>query len=525
MRLTELLPLFIDAQTTAATPGPGRLLELAWRHGENPTESRVIRADVDEEVPPRILRMTGITRTEIEAGASEDEVFQALCAACAGTTVAMIHFATFEARFLADLWRRRAGAAFPLEIICTHAIAQRLLPKLPSRSLRAIAGFFGAEVGELKRAAGHVDATAHIWRRLAAELEAHAGVATLDALRAWLAQKAKRHVGAKQFPLDRTLRLALPDAPGVYRMLGYAGQVLYVGKATSLKSRVNSYFRQRRGQTGLKNEMLTQVVGVEVTACETALEAALLESDEIKRLSPRYNIALRMSERTLGYFDRSLATVAPDDPAATLGPFSSVQALDGLKLIAGAILADEGAAGGLAPALFLAALVHDEIAESTLAAGLSLFKSSLPFRAASVSPRKLLAHGAILARRRADKDCDDEEPAEEAAVERTWEPDDVARLLEMTLADAGRALRRSHRLRLLANATVVVRNTEPRENAAIWRYLTFAGGRLAATGWVDDPDDAPRTAEPLPLTPDGRTYDRVRVLSTELLRITDAHIL
>lgn len=84
----------------------------------------------------------------------------------------------------------------------------------------------------------------------------------------------------------------LPDAPGVYRMLNAAGDVLYVGKAKSLKKRVSSYARG-----GVHSERLTRMVAETVemlfvtTASET--EALLLESNLIKRLKPRYNVSYR----------------------------------------------------------------------------------------------------------------------------------------------------------------------------------------------------------------------------------------
>jgi excinuclease ABC subunit C len=84
----------------------------------------------------------------------------------------------------------------------------------------------------------------------------------------------------------------LPDAPGVYRMLDAKGDVLYVGKAKSLKKRVASYVK-----TGGHNERIARMVAdtaemlFVTTASET--EALLLESNLIKRLKPRYNVSFR----------------------------------------------------------------------------------------------------------------------------------------------------------------------------------------------------------------------------------------
>ena len=90
----------------------------------------------------------------------------------------------------------------------------------------------------------------------------------------------------------------LPDAPGVYRMLGQNGEVLYVGKARSLKRRVVTYSRPSRLPLRLQR-MISQTEGMEFIHTHTEVEALLLESNLIKKLLPPYNVLLKDDSLTL----------------------------------------------------------------------------------------------------------------------------------------------------------------------------------------------------------------------------------
>jgi len=85
---------------------------------------------------------------------------------------------------------------------------------------------------------------------------------------------------------------SMTEAPGIYRMLDTAGEVLYVGKARNLRKRVGSYFA-RGAHSGKTHAMLQRVTAIEVTVTHTENEALLLEDNLIKSLKPRYNILLR----------------------------------------------------------------------------------------------------------------------------------------------------------------------------------------------------------------------------------------
>ncbi|MDD5461224.1 MAG: excinuclease ABC subunit UvrC [Methylococcales bacterium] len=85
---------------------------------------------------------------------------------------------------------------------------------------------------------------------------------------------------------------SLTTRPGIYRMLNNKGEIIYIGKAKNLKNRVSSYFKTQ--SASIKQQvMVAKVAAIEVTVTRTEGEALLLESQQIKRHRPRYNICLR----------------------------------------------------------------------------------------------------------------------------------------------------------------------------------------------------------------------------------------
>jgi DNA polymerase-3 subunit epsilon len=326
--LTHLEVLAVDCQATGAFPR-GQLLEVGWARssaaaeGEPEVESHVVAPVGPVRLSRRVRELTGLTLRELKVAPSCAHVggrLAQMVGAANDTSprVAVAHFARFEEPYLHGLLA--PDGALPFELWCTHDLARRLLPTLPRRGLRAVAGYLGHAVPELRRARHHVAATLLIWRGLVSLLQER-GVCDLEDLRAWRAEPAPRRV-SRSYPMEVQLRRDLPDEPGVYRLQRSDGSVLYVGKATSLRQRVNSYFQTARGHHERTLEMLAQARAVDVTPTGSPLEAALLEPDEIKRLRPPYNVALQEKDRRLGYWSWSLRGVSfrPDD-RHPLGPF------------------------------------------------------------------------------------------------------------------------------------------------------------------------------------------------------------
>lgn len=533
--LRDLRVLVLDCQAGGATPAHGDLLELGWalldpRAPESEAHSYWLRRRTGRPVSRAVRELTGWSESCLEQAISEEDAWAALGRSLASLRGAhtdapvptVIHFARFELPFLRDLHERLGPLGpFPLDAVCLHAMATRLFPQLPRRNLRALSGYLGFSPELVRRAAGHVAASAFIWRELLPRLEQQ-GVTDFSELKLWLAAPSSAASSGRAravFPLPPERRLRLPDRPGVYRFVRKSGDVLYVGKATSLKKRVASHFssKARAGERAL--EMLTQVHDIHESECASVLEAALLESDEIKRLDPPYNVQLRTGERAAWFASRDLhALASAPDASHTLGPLPSRGSLVALWAL---LALSEGAEP--TPRLRAAALAVPHAFgpdESLFREGFTRFaEEHLARPEASARARVLAAARSLwLARGRREPEVSDE------AAPDLWDLARVRRRLERHLIHAGLLLRRARFLRLLVHADVAYRESGMAEARLLWvtRGSLSAGQSIAGVWSLAEfaPRELPSLAERKACY-DASVYDRMRVLATELRRVVD----
>lgn len=328
-------PLVVtDTETTGISAYGNRIIEIgAIRLEEGSDETsfeRLINPGVS--IPYRITRLTGITTAMVFSLPTAAEVlpdyFKFL-----GDDILVAHNLSFDLGFL-NAERARLGLEpLPNEGLCTLRLARRLLPGLRSKSLVNLAKFFRIPGHGRHRALRDVEVTVAVLKRLMDIAHDEHRVETLDEFLALQTRTYARINPLSKHILNirRTVLPALPDEPGVYRMLDGRERVLYVGKAKVLNKRVRSYFNAIEAHPPRIRQLVGKVRDIEWTVTDTELQALLLESEQISALDPSFNRAQKKSIArpflrigTSDQFPRITAHVYPrDDGGEYYGPFRS----------------------------------------------------------------------------------------------------------------------------------------------------------------------------------------------------------
>lgn len=141
--------------------------------------------------------------------------------------------------------------------------------------------------------------------------------------------------------LSKIKELNIPTNPGSYQFYNCAGDLLYIGKASNLRSRISSYWREATEHSPAKQSMVQQIAKINWIETESEIEALLLEANLIKKHQPPFNILMRDDKRyayikisTEDEYPRVFLSRQIDKSGKYFGPFTSTEAIkETLKII------------------------------------------------------------------------------------------------------------------------------------------------------------------------------------------------
>lgn len=342
----------IDVETTGLSAQANRITEVALLRVQNGAITETFESLINPQqyIPPFIAEYTGITNTMVFGKPTFAELSTDLSRFVKhyDPTVIVGHNVSFDHGFVAASYSR-AGIELPYgplagsgvtPLVCTARLARMLLPNLKKRSLKHVADYFGIKIKARHRAMGDAEATAKVLIRfLDIAREEHEVEELEDLLRLQYRRSNGRSVVPKRQTKLRDQVRAFPERPGVYIMRDKLGEVLYVGKAKSLRDRVGSYFTASSQDANSKLSRMMRVVK-EISYEETGseLSALLLESRKIKELKPRFN-SLERRYRTYTFLRLDTQSSFPkldavrepaSDGAEYYGPFRSYASVEAL---------------------------------------------------------------------------------------------------------------------------------------------------------------------------------------------------
>jgi DNA polymerase III subunit epsilon len=297
IHLSEIPFLVVDVETTGPSGKDNRITEIACiavRDGEIIEEFSSL-VNPRQHIPANITQITGISNAMVFGSPDVDDVMRRLRPLFSQPySVFVAHNAAFDWSFVSNSFVRSNQPIIDMPRLCTYKLSKRLFPKRTKLNLGALASYFDISIKNRHRAHGDAYATAQVLQKMLEILQEQFNVQTLGEL---LTFQNKRLDKFKKVPKSiQALQQQLgevPDEPGVYYYRDVNDNILYIGKAKSLKNRVNSYFLASAQHTTKIQDLVREVRDIQWTTTGTELSALLLESREIKVYKPRYNTLIK----------------------------------------------------------------------------------------------------------------------------------------------------------------------------------------------------------------------------------------
>lgn len=267
----------LDIETTGGKYNEEGITEIAIHKfdGHRVVDQFISLVNPEREIQPFVVNLTGINNKMLQSAPKFHEVAKRIVQITEGTTL-VAHNAQFDYRILRTEFRR-LGYNFERKTLCTVDLAKQLIPEAESHSLGKLVRSLGIPVSDRHRANGDALATLKLFKVLLNK--------DLDKS---IISEVTRGETLGELSL-RQLKIVdqMPSDTGVYYMFNKDKKIIYIGKSTDIKKRVNQHFTSDSSICRyLQKE--TRKVTFELTGSE--LIAYLKVNEEIKRRPPKYPV-------------------------------------------------------------------------------------------------------------------------------------------------------------------------------------------------------------------------------------------
>lgn len=282
----------VDIETTGGYAAANGITEISIQvfDGEKVVEQFDSLVNPGKTIPRYIQAFTGITNEMVEDAPPFEEIAEKVFTILQGN-IFVAHNVNFDYSFIKS-HLEHYGYSFNAKKLCTVRLARQIFPGHPSYSLGNLCHSLGIELNDRHRASGDAAATVTLFKKLLDSDEK-------GAIQSGLNRNSKEAVLPPNVP--KAHFDSLPKTPGIYYFHDQKGKVIYVGKAKNIRTRVNSHF-SNNSDSRQKQNFVRNAYAISFQQTATELMASILESTEIKRLWPQFNVSQKRAEEVFGIF-------------------------------------------------------------------------------------------------------------------------------------------------------------------------------------------------------------------------------
>lgn len=270
----------LDIETTGGKYNEEGITEIAIHKydGHQVVDKFISLVNPEKDIQPFVVKLTGINNKMLRTAPKFHEVAKRIIEITEGC-VLIAHNAQFDYRILRTEFRR-LGYNFERKTLCTVELSQKLLPDAESYSLGKLVRSLGIAVSDRHRANGDALATLKLFKLLLAKDLGKSIIQTV------VRAETLGELSTRQLDIVDSL----PSETGVYYMHNRDGEIIFLGKSSNIKKRVNQHFTKSSDKSR-KLQKETKKVTFEKTGSE--LIALLKEHEELKRNKPKFNQKLK----------------------------------------------------------------------------------------------------------------------------------------------------------------------------------------------------------------------------------------
>ncbi|KJD35686.1 exonuclease [Tamlana sedimentorum] len=270
----------LDIETTGGKYNEEGITEIAiYKYdGHEVVDQFISLINPEREIQPFVVNLTGINSNMLRNAPKFYEVAKRIVEITEDCII-VAHNAKFDYRILQTEFRR-LGFEYERRSLCTVELSKYLIPNQASYSLGKLVRSLGIPVTDRHRASGDALATVKLFKLLLSK----------DSEKKIIQESIRQNPKHQLEPRHLDIISALPSITGVYYIHNSDGDIIYIGKSNNIKKRINQHFT---GTTPKSKKIQAKVYTVTYEATGSELVALLKESEEIKRVKPIYNRALR----------------------------------------------------------------------------------------------------------------------------------------------------------------------------------------------------------------------------------------